>query len=229
MRLHTYLLSLLLLLSGTELFSQIDSTNVEGEEEEAPIPWVKASDEGVYRLGIKMGFNLTAILGSYPIDKSPRLGLLGGGYGRINFNKSVSLQHELLISFRGGRFRGISPDIGAIKYLYLDVPLLLMIKPQPKSVHRIGAGMQFSHALNKLVFQDDNPYPADGSIPLDNHDWAIVGAYQYQMEYVAFQIALKGGLRNINLGRDWPGNSGATIANKSGSMHNFALEFNLIF
>jgi hypothetical protein len=224
MRLILFISTLLLCQSWAQ--AQTDSSET---EEETPIPWVKASDEGVYRLGIKMGFNLTSIYGSYPIDKGPRLGLLGGGFGRINFNKILSLQHEVLISFRGGRFNGNSPDIGAIKYLYLDFPLLIFVKPQPKSQHRIGTGIQFSHALNKLVFQDNNPYPADGNIPLDNNDWAIVTAYQYQLDYVAFQIALKGGLRNLNLGGPWPGNSGTTIINKSGTMHNFALEFNLIF
>jgi len=204
---------------------QTDST----EEEDTPIPWVKASEEGKYRLGIKMGFNVTSIFGSYPIEKGLRLGILGGGFGRINFNKTVSLQHELLITFRGANFKGNSPDIGAIKFLYLDFPAMLMFKPVPKSQHRLGAGIQYSHALNKLVFQDNNTFPAEGNIPLDNNDWALITAYQYQLDYIAFQICLKGGLRNLNLGRDWPGNNNTPINNKLGSMHNFALEFNLLF
>jgi hypothetical protein len=104
-----------------------------------------------------------------------------------------------------------------------------MVKPGPKSQHRFGAGAQFSHALNKLVFQDNNTFPAEGNIPLNNNDWSLVTAYQYQLDYIAFQICLKGGLRNINLGRDWPGNNNLPINNKLGSMHNFALEFNLLF
>ncbi len=204
---------------------QTDST----EEEDTPIPWVKASEEGKYRLGIKMGFNVTSIFGSYPIEKGLRLGILGGGFGRINFNKTVSLQHELLITFRGANFNGNSPDIGAVKFLYLDFPAMLMFKPVPKSQHRFGAGIQYSHALNKLVFQDNNTFPAEGNIPLDNNDWALTTAYQYQLDYIAFQICLKGGLRNLNLGRDWPSNNNTPINNKLGSMHNFALEFNLLF
>ena len=217
---------LISLFLNNTLLGQTDSTE---EVEEQPIPWVKASDEGRYRLGIKMGFNITAIYGSYPIDKGARLGVLGGGFGRVNFNKTISLQHELLITFRGGNFKGTSPDIGAIKFLYLDFQVMLMVKPGPKSQHRFGAGAQFSHALNKLVFQDNNTFPAEGNIPLNNNDWSLVTAYQYQLDYIAFQICLKGGLRNINLGRDWPGNNNLPINNKLGSMHNFALEFNLLF
>jgi hypothetical protein len=104
-----------------------------------------------------------------------------------------------------------------------------MFKPVPKSQHRLGAGIQYSHALNKLVFQDNNTFPAEGNIPLDNNDWALITAYQYQLDYIAFQICLKGGLRNLNLGRNWPGNNNTPINNKLGSMHNFALEFNLLF
>jgi hypothetical protein len=211
---------------NSKLLGQTDSTE---EVEETPIPWVKASEEGKYRLGIKMGFNLTAIYGSYPIDKGLRLGVLGGGFGRLNFNKSLCLQHELIISFRGGNFNGISPDIGAIKFLYLDVPVIFLVKPNPKSQHRFGGGLQFSHALNKLVFQDNNTFPSEGNIPLENNDWAVVTAYQYQLDYIAFQFSLKAGLRNLNLGSDWPGSSGTIINNKLGSLHNFALEFNLLF
>jgi len=221
MRMRIIYLFLASLFIQTNVSGQTDST----EEEESPIPWVKASEEGKYRLGIKMGLNFTSIYGSYPIDKGLMLGVLGGGFGRVNFSKLVSLQHEFLITFRGANFSGNSPDIGAIKILYLDFPAIIMLKPGPKSLHRFGAGMQYSHALNRLVFQDNNSFPTEGVVPLDKNDWAIVTAYQYQLEYIAFQIALKGGLRNLNLGGTWPGN----ITNKSGSMHNFALEFNLIF
>lgn len=222
-----FLLCCSLFVLHSNVLGQTDST--EEDDDEVPFTWVKASDEGRYRLGIKMGLNLTAIYGSYPIDKGMRLGVLGGGFGRLNLTKSFSIQHELLITFRGGRFKGNSPDIGAIKFLYLDVPVVFLFKPSPKSQHRFGAGMQYSNALNTLVFQDNSTFPADGDIPLDKNDWAIVTAYQYQLDYIAFQFALKGGLRNLNLGRNWPGNSGTFIDNKFGSLHNFALEFNLLF
>lgn len=212
------------------LFAQTDSTETTDEEiDEDPIPWVKATNEGVYRLGVKMGIQYCTLLGTYPLDNKAMFGLLGGGYGRLNHKSGWSLQHELYISFRGGKFKENPPDVGTLKILYLDVPVILLKKFGAKSRHRAGAGMQYSHAINALMFQDRSTMPTGTNPSIDKNDWSVLLCYQYQFDYVALQLMPKYGLRNINLGYPWPGGDGISIPNKSGSMHNFAVEFNLLF
>ena len=227
MRIPHFFLFLLLCIWGNSLLAQTDSTDEEYEEE--PVPWVKASQEGRYKLGIKMGLQYCTLLGSYPLDNGVMVGVLGGGLARVNLNGGWSLQQEMCISFKGGRFKSTPPDIGTIKILYLDFPLMLMKKLGNKSPHKVGLGMQYSTVINKLIFQDKSTFPTGGDPSLDRNDWAGVTAYQYQLEYIAFQLAVKYGFRDINLGRTWPGNDGVPITNKSGSMHNFAVELNLLF
>jgi hypothetical protein len=230
MGLNKVFLALLLACASLNLCAQTDSTdNGDDDYLDDPIPWVKASQEGKHKFGVKMGMQYCTLLGTYPLDNKLMIGVLGGGLYRYNFKRGLSLQQEALISFRGGKFKGSSPDIGTIKILYLDFPLMLMQKLGAKSPHKLGLGVQYSTAINQLFYQDKSTFPTGASPAIDKNDWAVVSAYQYQLEYIAFQLAAKYGLRDINLGEDWPGNDGVPIPNKSGSMHNFAVELNIIF
>lgn len=47
---------------------------------------------------------VSSLFGSALPDNALRFGLLGGGYGRINFKKGWSVHQELQISFKGSNF-----------------------------------------------------------------------------------------------------------------------------
>ncbi|MCF8254239.1 MAG: PorT family protein [Bacteroidia bacterium] len=206
---------------------QEDSTSYDPLDE--PNPWTKPNNQEKTRLGVKMGVQNTYLLGSELSDKKSMIGLLGGGYGRINFNKTWSLQQEFQISFKGGNFNAGPSEIRSFRLLYLDAPIILMMAFGPKEKHKVGVGIQYSNLLNSNLYIEKKSYPTGESPKLDLNDWAPLFAYQYQFEYFAMQASAKYGLRDLNLGKPWPGNDNTFITNNQGSLHNFAVEINIIF
>jgi hypothetical protein len=69
--------------------------------------------------------------------------------------------------------------------------------------------------------------PGGKSPVLNKWDFLPVLAYQRRFPFFILQSSAKYGLNNLNLGRPWP-NEGKPL-NNNGSIHNFAIEFNIIF
>ncbi|MBP7510341.1 MAG: outer membrane beta-barrel protein [Bacteroidia bacterium] len=213
----------ILILVTNNLWSQVDSTDNSDE----PFFWNKPSEDEKSRLGIKMGMQVSSLFGSALPDNALRFGLLGGGYGRINFKKGWSVQQELQISFKGSNFNFPANQISAMKLLYVDAPFIIFKQLKKQSPHKIGLGVSYARLINSVLFVNDNPYPTGNQIDIDKNDWLAVGAYQYQFEYFALQGAAKYGLRNLNLGNPWPDNS--KPINNNGTLTNFTIEFSIIF
>jgi len=223
MRLKVLLLIIVTSFS-TALFAQTDSTNEEADE---PIEWNKPSDNEKTRLGIVMGIQTATLFGNTLPSNKPMMGLLGGGYARYNFKRGYSLQQQFQVSFKGSNFNAAAGEISALRLLYLDFPLILSKKLNSKSKHRIGAGIQYARLINTVMYIDTKSYPSGISPKLDNNDWSPVLMYQYQFDYFALQVALKNGLRNLNLGNAWPEN--AKPLNNNGNLNTSSLELNIIF
>ena len=218
---------ILFLTIGSNLaFGQNDSTP-NAEEEDDLVFWSKPSSDEKFRLGIKMGMQVSGITGTAIPDPKPMFGLLGGGYGRINFKRGWSLQQEVQVSFRGSNYQAGAGGIKSLRLLYIDAPLFLMKQIKRNSPHKIGLGMQYGHLISAALYIDDKAYPTANAPSLDKNDWLPAAAYQYQLDYFAIQVAGKYGLRNINLGYPWPEN--AKPLNNQKKLHNFVFEINLIF
>jgi hypothetical protein len=222
MRLKPILL-FLLLLSYSAVFAQEDSTDYDDE----PNYWVKPSNDEKSRFGIVMGMQVSSLLGTALPENRPLIGLLGGAYGRFNFKSGWSIQQEAHISFRGGNFVAQAGEISSIKLLYLDFPFMVFKRFSIKSKHRFGAGVQYSSLINSYMYVDYGSYPLGASPKLDKNDWAPLIAYQYQFPFFALQGSAKYGLRNLNLGQDWP--ESAKPLNNNGMLNNFVVTVNIIF
>jgi hypothetical protein len=206
--------------------AQTDSTDSDNDGESFSL-WVKPSSDEKSRLGIKMGMQITGISGNAIPNARPMFGLLGGGYGRINFKGGWSLQQEVQVSFRGSNYQSEANGIKSLRLLYIDAPLYLMKQLKRNSPHKLGVGMQYAHQISAAMYIDSKAFPTGVSPSLDRNDWMPSLAYQYQLDYFAIQVAGKYGLRNINLGNPWPEN--AKPLNNNEKLHNFAFEVNLIF
>ncbi len=206
--------------------AQIDSSEISDE----PSDWVKPNADEKSRLGIVMGVQMSTLTGTELSNNKAMFGLLGGGYGRINFKYGLSLQQALQVSFRGGDFNSGAANISAIRLLYLDAPFLIYKQLGKTNKHKLGAGIQYSHLYNTTLYYNNKSYPTGQSPRLNKNDWIPLLAYQYQFDYFAMQLIAKRGLRNLNLGYEWPADGNANpLINKGGSLNGLILELNLIF
>lgn len=216
-------LSFVFLLCFFGAFAQIDSTDLHDE----PSDWLKPSPDEKSRLGVLMGIQTSTILGTALPNNQIMFGLNGGVYGRYNFKGGWTIQQQVQASFKGSNFSATGDEIAAMRMLYLDCPFLILKKLSKQSKHSLGLGIQYGYRLSTAMYINEKSYPSGASPKLDYNDWSPLIAYQYQFEYFALQSAVKYGLRDINLGAPWPDN--AKPLNNGGSMHNFAVELNIIF
>lgn len=107
--------------------------------------------------GIKGGINISNVYDSNQedFDTDSKLGLAAGVFLGLPLSTYVGLQPELLYSQRGYKETGSLFDSEFTrKTNYLDIPLLLAIKPSP--VLSILAGPQFSFLLDgEYDFESD--------------------------------------------------------------------------
>lgn len=103
-------------------------------------------------LGVKVGLNVSNVWDEEGNDfvADPKTGLALGGFVRIPIGKFIGFQPELLISQKG--FKGSGTLVGfpysfTRTTTYLDVPLLLQIKPIP--LVTLLTGPQFSYLLKE--------------------------------------------------------------------------------
>ena len=119
--------------------------------------------------GLKAGLNV-ATLGDFEedqsfLDKSPRLGFVGGAFARYPFADIVSAQVEVLYSQKGVKFESVSQPTASIsqgeggaselRYNldYIEVPVLLRVSPQVDPTLDVGvfAGPAIAFKVNESV------------------------------------------------------------------------------
>ena len=114
------------------------------------------------KVGIKAGINYSNVYSEsgdgYVADG--KVGFAGGVFVSIPLNELVGIQPELLYSQKGFKTQGTFFD-GEITSSYLDLPILLQIKPTENI--SILAGPQFSYLLS-------TKYELNGFSAIDEED-----------------------------------------------------------
>lgn len=108
-------------------------------------------DESIIHLGLKAGLNLSNIYDTdgNDFDTDPKLGVAAGAFLSIPLGRFLGIQPEILFSQRGFKSKGIVAENGyelTRTTSYIDVPLLLAIKPVKYVT--ILAGPQISFLTN---------------------------------------------------------------------------------
>jgi hypothetical protein len=221
-----YFFCLILSLNLFVANAQTDST--ENDPDDETFTFFKPGPEGKTRFGVKMGVQSSSLFGTEMKNQKPMFGILGGLYGRYHLSKRICLQAEAQLSFRGSSFNhGSSGEYSTIKLLYVDMPVMFFYEFGKDKNHSLGLGIQTSNLMSANMYFNGISIPGSKTPAMDKWDFLPVFAYQYRLPFFIFQSAAKYGLRDINLGQTWPNNG--TPLNNKGSIHNFALEFNIIF
>lgn len=121
--------------------------------------------------GIKGGVNISNVYDSkqQDFDTNSKLGLAAGVFLGLPLSTYVGIQPELLYSQRGYKETGSLFDSEFTRTTnYLDVPLLLAIKPSP--VLSILAGPQFSFLLDGKYDFKSNIISGQVTQDFDNED-----------------------------------------------------------
>lgn len=208
------------MLAQTE--TTLPDTNTDDEDEQIAKPDPNPDS----KLGIKMGILTHAITGTENKNSTLAFGMTGGGYFRQKLGLKTWLQLEACISFRGGNFKANTQEYESIRLLYADVPLLLM-QSFGDINHKWLFGIQGSYLISPTMYLKGLQLPITGNLSFNRLDFLPVVGYQYHTTFFDLQVAAKYGLLNINNGNVWPQN--AKPLNNNGTMHNIALEFNIIF
>lgn len=105
-----------------------------------------------FAFGLKIGANYANVYDQKgeKFNADPRFGLAAGAFFAIPLGKFVGIQPEILYSEKGfkakGQLLGVAYDVTRTSS-YLDIPLLLAVKPIPFLT--ILAGPQFSYLLKQ--------------------------------------------------------------------------------
>jgi len=221
------LIFFLFLLSSIRLSAQVDSTEV--DENDETFSWAKPRKEGRYKLGVKMGLQLSSLLGGEMDNQRVLAGICGGAYGRLNStNQKWSLQTDVLVGFRGSNFNHpTNGSYSTIKLLYFDFPFVLYHRFGEEHKHALGLGLQLS-LLSSANMYFSNIQVANSTKPdLKKSDWLPLLSYQYRGNWIGFQFSCKYGLINQNTGKVWPNNG--TPLNSGKEIRNFTTELTLMF
>jgi len=110
----------------------------------------KAWSQSEPRFGIKAGANLTTLgkfdAGDETYNYDYRFGFKGGFFADLPIASELSFMPQVLYSQKGGKVTGNSGTLtGTVntKISYLDVPLLIGIKPLPELTFSVGPQVSF--------------------------------------------------------------------------------------
>lgn len=201
----------------------IDSTLE--EDESRP---VKVLPDDKYKLGIKLGCQLSTLIGEENSNNTSNFGLNGGVYMRRKFkSEKWGYQIELNGSFRGSNFIPKDNEYSAIRLFYLDMPLLCFINLTKDENHKILFGPQVSYLLTSSIYKGAFLDRYDSIPNIKKVDLLACVGYHFSLGHVSFQTMLKYGFMSIN---DKNGLlQGIKPTNTGKSMNNFIFEINFLF
>jgi hypothetical protein len=206
-----------------QLEEVIDSTLE--EDESRP---VKVLPDDKYKLGIKLGCQLSTLIGEENSNNTSNFGLNGGVYIRRKFkSEKWGYQIELNGSFRGSNFTPKDNEYSAIRLFYLDMPLLCFINLTKDENHKILFGPQISYLLTSSIYKGTFLDRYDSIPNIKKVDLLACVGYHFRLGHVSFQTMLKYGFMSIN---DKNGLlQGIKPTNTGKSMNNFIFELNFLF
>jgi len=206
-----------------QLEEVIDSTLE--EDESRP---VKVLPDDKYKLGIKLGCQLSTLIGEENSNNTSNFGLNGGVFIRRKFkSEKWGYQIELNGSFRGSNFTPKDNEYSAIRLFYLDMPLLCFINLTKDENHKILFGPQISYLLTSSIYKGTFLDRYDSIPNIKKVDLLACVGYHFRLGHVSFQTMLKYGFMSIN---DKNGLlQGIKPTNTGKSMNNFIFELNFLF
>jgi hypothetical protein len=129
---------------------------------------VSAAASAQAKFGVKVGLNVSAIsaiesnFSQFTTESGNwATGLLLGGYASYAFSEAVGVQAELVFSQQGGGMMALLPDSSGhsnllFRQTYLNLPLMVSVKPVKKLPLDILAGLQVGLRLKKTIDGEDN-------------------------------------------------------------------------
>jgi hypothetical protein len=163
-----------------------------------------SDDKNKFDIGLKAGLNLSNIYDSdnQQFDADPKLGLAGGLFVTIPINGFIGVQPEFLFSQRGYRGSGtiLFNDYSYVQTSnFIDVPLLLAIKPIPMFTFLVGP--QYSYLMSQQYVFSSQLINLDLEEEYENGDirkntLCLTGGIDYKMNQLV--ISARAGWDLIN-------------------------------
>lgn len=200
---------------------EIDSTLEDGESRP-----VKVLPDDKYKFGIKLGSQISTLMGEENSTNTSNFGLNGGVYVRRKFkSQKWGYQLELNGSFRGSNFTPKDKEYSAIRLFYLDMPLLLFVNLTKDENHKILFGPQVSYLLSSSIYNGPSLVSYDSIPSFKKLDLLACVGYHIRLGHISFQTMLKYGFISTNDGLL----PGIKPTNTGKSMNNFMFELNFLF
>jgi hypothetical protein len=159
-----------------------------------------------FQVGLRAGLNYSNVYDSKgeEFKADAKFGFVGGGFLRIPIGKYFGIQPEVLISQKG--FKATGNALGyAYQFTrtttYLDVPLLLQLKPS--EFFTIVAGPQFSYLLNQRDAFTSSAYSylQEQEFNQDNarkNIFGVVGGLDINLRHVVLGARVNWDVQNNN-------------------------------
>lgn len=187
---------------------------------------VKVLPDDKYKFGIKLGCQLSTLIGEENSTNTSNFGLNGGVYMRRKFkSQKWGYQLELNGSFRGSNFEPKDKEYSAIRLFYLDMPLLVFVNLTKDENHKLLFGPQVSYLLSSSIYNGSSLVRYDSIPSLKKLDLLACVGYHIRLGHVSFQTMLKYGFISTNDGLL----PGIKPTNTGKSMNNFMFELNFLF
>jgi len=203
---------------------QTDSTNASENEE---ITFFKPDNSAPLKLGLKLGVGYSSFSGTEVERASGRIGIDGSAYLRYRFKTKFTIQTEIGASFRGSNFNNDPTQYSSIRMYYLDVPVMFGYAFDKTNNDIVIIGAQYSYLINSSFYISSSALPEGTSPTFNKTDLMAILGVQFNTPFVGFQILGKFGMVNLNQDQPWPSN--AKPINSGGTIHNYSIEFNLLF
>ncbi|MFZ4796684.1 MAG: outer membrane beta-barrel protein [Bacteroidia bacterium] len=207
------------------LQAQVDEAIDSTLEDDESRP-VKILPDDKYKFGIKLGSQLSTLMGEENSSNTLNFGLNGGVYMRRKFkSQKWGYQLELNGSFRGSNFAPKYNEYSAIRLFYLDMPLLVFVNLTKDENHKLLFGPQVSYLLSSSIYNGPSLVSYDSIPSFKKLDLLACVGYHIRLGHVSFQTMLKYGFISTNDGLL----PGIKPTNTGKSMNNFIFELNFLF
>lgn len=192
------------------------------------------------KFGIRVGMGITRLNSPELQNTRVSRGYQGAFYYRVNLFKGFHLNPELGASIKGANFKNGDVGYTQISLFYFDFSMLGMVQLDAAQNHNIVFGGQASRLMRSSMFIGPEQFPSFLQLPFKNWDYFAVLGYQFNTQYIGFQLSLKYGLRNIaadfaNYNKNSVNNNGVQFIDIKPSLtgvkdvRNFSVELSLYF
>lgn len=196
-----------------------------------------------HKVGIKVGIAPSWLNAPGMPNQRYQIGLQGGFYYRVNFNKKrLHLQTELSAAFRGAKFNNKETEYRRLGLFYMDLPVYLMYSFDDDHKRNILFGPMLSYLIRPSLYIGNELYPTFTNMPLKKFDFSLALAYLKSFDKIGLSAGFKYGLLNISKGsfetHPEPGAGGSHVVylrevkpdlSSANTIKNLSVELSLFF